>query len=257
MSYEETLRDLLGKVESGELSTSDAFNEIKSLPFSDLGFAKVDHHRELRQGFAEVVFCQGKTLDHITSITRVLLKENKGNILLTRATGEMFKKIFEIDGRAEYHPGARTITILRDTTPPYGLVTVISAGTADMPVAEEARTTAIALGSKVEHVYDVGVAGAHRLFEHKELINRSSAIVVVAGMEGALASLVGGIAPCPVVAVPTSIGYGASFGGLAALLSMLNSCAAGVSVVNIDNGFGGGYLAGMINRMLHGKDSQG
>ncbi|MBN1289252.1 MAG: nickel pincer cofactor biosynthesis protein LarB [Actinobacteria bacterium] len=256
MSYEETLKDLLGKVESGELSTSAAFNEIKSLPFSDLGFAKVDHHRELRQGFAEVVFCQGKTPNHISSITRVLLEENKGNILLTRATEEVFNSIYEIDNRAEFNSRAGTITIVRDTVPPYGLVAVISAGTADMPVAEEARTTAIAMGSRVEHVYDAGVAGAHRLFQHRELIERSSAIVVVAGMEGALASLVGGIAPCPVIAVPTSIGYGASFGGLAALLAMLNSCAAGVSVVNIDNGFGGGYLAGMINRMLHGKDAR-
>lgn len=254
MGYEESLKNLLERVRSGELPTTSAFEEIKSLPFSDLGFAKVDHHRELRQGFAEVVFCPGKTTDQITSITRSLLSENKGNLLLTRASEEIFGAVSEIDGRAQYNPEAKTITIVREEAEPRGLISVISAGTADTPVAEEAAVTAAVMGSRVERVYDAGVAGAHRLFKHKKTIDRSNAIVVVAGMEGALASLVGGIASCPVIAVPTSIGYGASFGGLAALLSMLNSCAAGVSVVNIDNGFGGGYLAAIINRMMYRKE---
>lgn len=250
MSYEDSLMDLLAEVKSGDISLDEALKEIKSLPFTDLGFAKVDHHRELRQGFAEVVFSQGKTLEQIRSITRSLLDNNKGNILLTRADENVFNLVHEIDGRAVFNADAGTVVILRDQVEPFGLVSVISAGTADLRVAEEARVTAAAMGSRVEKVYDAGVAGAHRLFQYKELIGESSAIVVVAGMEGALASLVGGIARCPVIAVPTSIGYGASFGGLAALLSMLNTCAAGVSVVNIDNGFGAGYVAGMINRMV-------
>lgn len=254
MSYEESLMDLLEKVKSGDVLPDEAFEEIRSLPFTDLGFAKIDHHRELRQGFAEVVFCQGKTLDQVRSITQALLDNNKGNILLTRAGEDIFKTVFELDGRAVYHSDARAVVVLREQVEPFGLVSVISAGTADMQVAEEAFVTASAMGSKVEKVYDAGVAGAHRLFHHKELIDKSCAIVVVAGMEGALASLVGGIARCPVIAVPTSVGYGSSFGGLAALLSMLNTCAAGVAVVNIDNGFGAGYLAGMINRMVCGKE---
>lgn len=256
MSYEDSLMDLLEKVKSGDVLINDAFKEIRSLPFTDLGFAKVDHHRELRQGFSEVVFCQGKTLGQIRAITHALLEKNMGNILLTRAGEDVFNAVHEIDSRAVYNADARTVVVLRDPVEPFGLVSVISAGTADLSVAEEAYVTAAAMGSRVEKVYDAGVAGAHRLFHHKELINGSSAIVVVAGMEGALASLVGGIARCPVIAVPTSIGYGASFGGLAALLSMLNTCAAGVAVVNIDNGFGAGYMAGMINRMVHEGQKQ-
>jgi len=246
--YEESLKSLLAGVSSGEVGTDEAFEKLRSLPFSDLGFAKVDHHRELRQGFAEVVFCERKTTGQVRAITEALLRENRGNILLTRADEAVFEAVRGLDERTRYNEAARAVIIERESEEPYGLVCVVTAGTADIPVAEEARETAAAMGGRVEHFYDVGVAGAHRLFAHRENFERSNAIVVVAGMEGALASLVGGIVHCPVIAVPTSVGYGASFGGLAALLAMMNSCAAGVSVVNIDNGFGAGYLAGLINR---------
>lgn len=253
MSYEEAIQELLSKVQSGEVSLDDAFERLRSLPFSDLGFAKVDHHRELRQGFAEVVFCERKTAEQVKGITRALLENNKGNILLTRVSPDLYEVIQELDDRAAFHPEARAITIERVQSDPFGLVSVVSAGTADMPIAEEARVTASIMGSRVKSFYDVGVAGAHRLFGFLPMLEKSNAVVVVAGMEGALASLVGGIVSCPVIAVPTSVGYGASFGGLAALLAMMNSCAAGVSVVNIDNGFGAGYAAGLINRMVSGK----
>jgi NCAIR mutase (PurE)-related protein len=257
MSYEEELKRLLERVRSGEVDTAEALDSLRSLPFTDLGFAKVDHHRELRQGFAEVVFCERKTDEQVRDITAALLEKNRGNILLTRAGPESYEEVRALDERAEYHPAARAITIAREPAESYGLASVVSAGTADQPVAEEARITASIMGSRVETFYDVGVAGAHRLFAHREAFERSSAIVVVAGMEGALASLVGGMVSCPVIAVPTSVGYGASFGGLAALLAMMNSCAAGVSVVNIDNGFGAGYLAGLINRMVNKEDRSG
>ncbi|MBU1671263.1 MAG: nickel pincer cofactor biosynthesis protein LarB [Actinobacteria bacterium] len=257
MGYEEELKRLLEQVRSGEVNSAEALERLRSLPFTDLGFAKVDHHRELRQGFAEVVFCERKTDEQVRAITAALLEKNHGNILLTRASPESFELVRGLDERARYHPEAGAITIEREPAEPYGLVSVVSAGTADQPVAEEARITASIMGSRVDTFYDVGVAGAHRLFAYREAFEASSAIVVVAGMEGALASLVGGMVSCPVVAVPTSVGYGASFGGLAALLAMMNSCAAGVSVVNIDNGFGAGYLAGLINRMVSGKDGPG
>jgi len=248
-NYEKELRDILSKVKECQMSPDVAFEHLKSLPFSDLGFAKVDHHRELRLGLAEVVFCEGKTIKQILEITEAILERNKGNILLTRANPDVFKEIKRLDDRAHYNELGRTITIHRENIEPKGLVSIVSAGTADIPVAEEARETAYLLGSRVEAIYDVGVAGAHRLFAHKEILESSNAVVVVAGMEGALASLVGGIVPCPVIAVPTSVGYGTSFGGLAALLAMMNSCAPGVTVVNIDNGFGAGYTAGLINRL--------
>ena len=257
MKYEDGLRELLLRVQSGQETPESALESLRSLPFSDLGFAKVDHHRELRQGFAEVVFCERKTPTHALEITRSLLDKNSGNLLLTRADPEVYELIRGLDERAVYNPEARTITIEREKLEPYGLVSVVSAGTADMPVAEEARVTASIMGGRVEHFYDVGVAGAHRLFTYRETLEASSAIVVAAGMEGALASLVGGLVACPVIAVPTSVGYGASLGGLAALLAMMNSCAAGVSVVNIDNGFGAGYLAGLINRMVNGEKGVG
>ncbi len=251
MKYEDGLRELLLKVQSGQETPESALESLRTLPFSDLGFAKVDHHRELRQGFAEVVFCERKTPTQVLEITRSLLDRNSGNLLLTRAGPDVYQLIRGLDERAAYHPDARAITIERERLEPYGLVSVVSAGTADMSVAEEARVTASIMGARVEHFYDVGVAGAHRLFTYRETLDQSSAVVVAAGMEGALASLVGGLVACPVIAVPTSVGYGASFGGLAALLAMMNSCAAGVSVVNIDNGFGAGYLAGLINRMVN------
>ncbi len=251
MSYEDELLKLLSGVRSGEVSPAAALESLRSLPFSDLGFARVDHHRELRQGLSEVVLCESKTPDQAREITRALLERNTGNVLLTRAGPEFYDAVRDLDERAAYHPAARTITIIREEAEPLGQVCVVSAGTSDQPVAEEARVTAQVMGSRVEHFYDVGVAGAHRLFAYRETLERSSAIVVVAGMEGALASLVGGMVSCPVIAVPTSVGYGASFGGLAALLAMMNSCAAGVAVVNIDNGFGAGYMAGLINRMAN------
>jgi hypothetical protein len=250
MTYEDDIKELLERVKSGEVSTDAALESLRSLPFSDLGFAKVDHHRELRQGFAEVVFCERKTPEQARDIARVLLIENSGSILLTRAGPEVYVLVKELDDRTEYSPEARTVTVRRDETEPYGLVSVVAAGTSDIPVAEEAAVTASIMGSEVERFFDVGVAGAHRLFAFRERFEQSSAIVVVAGMEGALASLVGGMVVCPVIAVPTSVGYGASFGGLAALLAMMNSCATGVAVVNIDNGFGAGYMAGLINRMV-------
>ena len=250
MKYEEEIKELLLKVKSGEVTLDGAISRLKSLPFTDLGFAKVDHHRELRQGLAEVVYCEPKTLEQIKGITRALLEKNRGNILLTRAGREVYDMVHGLDERAVFYPEARLVTIEREHVEPFGLVCIVSAGTADVPVAEEARVTASLMGSRVEAFYDVGVAGAHRLFAYRDSLERASSVVVVAGMEGALASLVGGIVSCPVIAVPTSVGYGASFGGLAALLAMMNSCAAGVSVVNIDNGFGGGYLAGLINRLV-------
>jgi hypothetical protein len=256
MKYEDSIRHLLSQVEAGEVPAEEALGRLRSLPFTDLGFAKVDHHRELRQGFSEVVFCERKTPDQVIQITRALLDKNEGSLLLTRADMDVYQLIHEIDERAVYYPEARAITIERNRVEPYGYVSIVSAGTADMSVAEEAWVTASIMGSNARRFYDVGVAGAHRLFVHREELEQSNAIVVVAGMEGALASLVGGFASCPVIAVPTSVGYGASFGGLAALLAMMNSCAAGVSVVNIDNGFGAGYLAGLINRMVAGGEKR-
>jgi len=248
------MREMLERVSSGELDIDTAMERLRSLPFSDLGFAKVDHHRELRQGFAEVVFCERKTDEQVKGIVQALLDENRGNILLTRASPAVYEAVKAVDGSAVYHAEAKAITIERQEVEPYGLISIVSAGTSDMPVAEEARVTASIMGSRVENFYDVGVAGAHRLFSYQDAVKRSNAVVVVAGMEGALASLVGGIVSCPVLAVPTSVGYGASFGGLAALLAMMNSCASGVSVVNIDNGFGAGYIAGLINRMVSGPE---
>jgi NCAIR mutase (PurE)-related protein len=253
MAYEDSLREMLSKVQSGELSPDSAFDLLRSLPFSDLGFAKVDHHRELRQGFAEVVYCERKTPDQVVAIARELLDKNRGNILLTRAEPQLYELVHELDDRAVYYPEARSITVVREDVRPFGLVSVLTAGTADVPVGEEARVTSSLMGARVETFYDVGVAGAHRLFTYRSTLERSNAVVVVAGMEGALASLVGGLVSCPVIAVPTSVGYGASFGGLAALLAMMNSCAAGVVVVNIDNGFGAGYAAGLINKMVSSK----
>jgi len=255
--YEDSIRDLLGKVSSGEVPVDEAVEQLRSLPFTDLGFAKVDHHRELRQGFAEVVFCERKTPEQASQIARALLDKNEGNLLLTRADMDVFEMVRELDERAVYYPEAKAITIERDPAERKGLVSIVSAGTSDMSVAEEAWVTAHIMGAEAKRLYDVGVAGAHRLFMHSDELVQSNAIVVVAGMEGALASLVGGLVSCPVFAVPTSVGYGASFGGLAALLAMMNSCAAGVSVVNIDNGFGAGYLAGLVNRMVVARKGDG
>ena len=239
---------LLSQVKTGRLSLQDAFEAFRHLPYEDLGFAKVDHHRTMRVGFPEVIFCQGKTVSQIAGIFQSLLKRNK-QILLTRADEKIFNRIKRIDAKAVYHSSARMITLEKRKPLNKGLIAVVCAGTSDMPVAEQAAVTAEISGSRVERVYDVGVAGIHRVLDCFKKISKSRCIIVVAGMDGALPSVIGGLAYCPVIAVPTSVGYGANFKGIAPLLTMLNSCASNVSVVNINNGFGAGYIASMINRM--------
>lgn len=240
--------ELLESVRSGEVAPDAAVERLRSLPFSDLGFAKVDHHREVRHGRPEVIFCPGKTPEQIIRIIESLVGAGQ-SALATRSTPEVFKAVSAAIPGLIYHESARIITNmdLREDAGE-GLVAVVSAGTSDIPVAMEAALTARACGSRVETLFDVGVAGLHRLLAHLDQIQRARALVVVAGMEGALPSVVGGLVAAPVVAVPTSVGYGASFGGLAALLGMLNSCSSNVTVVNIDNGFGAGYVASLINR---------
>jgi NCAIR mutase (PurE)-related protein len=247
----EKIRELLEAVRGGALDVDGALAALRALPFADLdGMAKVDHHRALRCGIPEVIFCQGKRPEDVARIAAALAAEG-GGVLATRADAAAFEAVRAATPRARYEERARCIVIDAEAAPERaGLVTVVSAGTSDIPVAEEARVTAESFGSRVRPVYDVGVAGIHRLLAHRAVLDEANAVVVVAGMEGALASVVGGLVRRPVVAVPTSIGYGASFGGLAALLAMLNSCAAGVSVVNIDNGFGAGTIAHMINRAI-------
>ncbi len=244
---------LLNQVKSGRMPVQDAFEKLRHLPYEDLGFAKVDHHRSIRAGFPEVIFCQGKTLKQIEGIFRSLATKNK-RVLLTRADEKIFQAVKKIKTSVVYHPMARTITLERKNPARKGLVAVVCAGTADMPVAEEAAITAEVSGSRVERVYDVGVAGIHRVLHCFKRIVKSRCIIVVAGMDGALPSVIGGLAACPVIAVPTSIGYGAHFKGVAPLLTMLNSCASNVSVVNINNGFGAGYIASMINRQINLKN---
>ena len=246
---EAALGRLLESVRAGETPVQEAARELRRLPFADLGYAKVDHHRALRSGFPEVVLCQGKSVGHIAGIVRELLRESP-NLLATRASEEAYGAIAAVAPDAEYNELARTVSVRRNPPELFGrAICVVSAGTSDLPVAEEARVTAEMLGNRVDALYDVGVAGIHRLFASTARIEEAGVLVVVAGMEGALASVVGGITDKPIVAVPTSVGYGASFGGLAALLAMLNSCAGGVGVVNIDNGYGAGVLASRINRM--------
>lgn len=244
---EHKLRTLLGRYRKGRLKEDALLRELRDLPFGDLGFAKVDHHRSLRCGFPEVVFCRGKSLKQIAAISREILRHD-GDLLATRATPEIFRAIRRMDRRARWHAQARCVTVGGKPAKGKGYVLVVSAGTSDIPVAEEARVTAEMTGARVRTLYDVGVAGVHRLFHHRELLTGARALVVVAGMEGALASVVGGLVRRPVIAVPTSVGYGANFEGLATLLAMLNSCAAGVTTVNIDNGFGAGYTAAIIAR---------
>ena len=245
----ESIRELFQQVQSGKLSPDEAVDRLRHLPFEDLGFAKVDHHRTLRAGMPEVVFGQGKTPAQVAGIFARLAKHGT-NVLATRVTKEQFSAVKKTIQAAKYEVGARAI-VLRQDRKRYGkgLITVISAGTSDLPVAEEAVVTAELMGNEVERLYDVGVAGIHRLLAHRPAIAKSRVIVVCAGMEGALPSVVGGLVGVPVIAVPTSIGYGAAFQGMAALLGMMNSCASNVSVVNIDNGFGGGYVASLINRL--------
>lgn len=245
----EILRKLLEDVKNGGTSVDAALTELKRLPFEDLGFAKVDHHRNLRNGYPEVIYCQGKTIDQIKAIvSRLMEKDN--NIMATRAGRDVYEGICELTGDAVYYEAARIVVVKkRELKPSQKIIAVVTAGTSDIPVAEEAAVTAETMGNTVNRIYDVGVAGIHRLLAQTGSLMEANVLVVVAGMEGALASVVGGLVDKPVIAVPTSVGYGANFGGLSALLTMLNSCASGIGVVNIDNGFGAGYLAGMINKL--------
>ena len=244
------LRQLLENVKNGSVDTEDALNKLKTLPYEDLGFAVLDHHRALRKGFPEVVFCQGKTVDQIAMIFDRLCRGQR-TILGTRASKEAFEAVQRIFPDAVYNELARTIVVYRGEEPHRkGNILVMSAGTADLPVAEEAAITAEVMGNNVQRTYDVGVAGIHRLLDKLDRIRWADVIIVVAGMEGALASVIGGLADQPIIAVPTSVGYGASFNGLSALLCMLNSCASGMSVVNIDNGFGAAAMANAITQMI-------
>src|SRR5512135_426397 len=243
----ESLRKMILAVQDGQMDIESALRALKHLPYEDIEFAVVDHHRHLRQGAPEVIYCEGKTVAQVRAIAQKML-EKGSDVLATRADKEVYKSLKSLDRRAKFHEGARAVVIEHRKKPPTeGVVLVISAGTTDIPVAEEAVVTARTLGSTVETMYDVGVSGIHRLFGKKEAVFSARVIVVVAGMDGALASVVGGLVDKPVIAVPTSVGYGASFGGVAALLTMLNSCAPGVAVMNIDNGFGAGCLAHKIN----------
>lgn len=240
---------ILEAVRDGGMSVEDALLKIKTEPFSDIGYAKVDLHRKVRQGTAEVIFGAGKTPEQVIGIMKAMKENGQETILITRLSPGKAQAV-DKEYKLDYHEEAG-IGIAGDIPSPDGIgkIVVTTGGTSDIPVAEEATLTARALGNEVVRLYDVGVAGLHRLLAHKEEIMSASVIIAIAGMEGALASVIGGLADCPVIAVPTSVGYGASFQGLSALLSMLNSCASGVSVVNIDNGFGAGYLASMINHM--------
>jgi NCAIR mutase (PurE)-related protein len=249
----DSLREILEGVRSGAVEVDAALSILRDLPYEDLGFARLDHHRALRQGVPEVVFCPGKTTEQVVAIVEKLAARNR-RVMATRASPEVFVTVKGAFPSAKYYQPARIIAVEAGEAPPAPsedepYVLVVSGGTSDMPVAEEAAVTAELLGSQVERLYDVGVAGLHRLLDHRQELFGAKVNVVVAGMEGALASVVGGLVANPVIAVPTSVGYGASFEGLAALLAMLNSCAPGVAVVNIDNGFGAGYLAHVINKL--------
>jgi NCAIR mutase (PurE)-related protein len=246
---ESFLTELLQGVKEGRISVEDGVRKVKCPPFEDLGFAKIDHQRCLRQGFPEVIYCAGKTPSHIAAIAEHLAARGDGNILATRADPAAYEAVAAAVSDAQYLPVPRLILIRRGAQEERGEILVVSAGTSDLPVAEEAAVTAEAMGNRVVRLFDTGVAGIHRLLAQREKLLTPNVIIVVAGMEGALASVVGGLVDKPVIAVPTSVGYGASLGGIAALLSMLNSCASGVSVVNIDNGFGAGYQASLINRL--------
>jgi hypothetical protein len=241
------IRELLESVASGTTSPEEASERLRFLPFEDIGFAKIDHHRHLRRGFPEVIFGLGKTPSQIGAIATRLIEQGQ-NVLVTKTTEEAFQEVSQHHPKAIWKDDARAIVVeIQPISPKTGLVLVVSAGTSDIPIAEEAALTADLMGCQVERLFDVGVAGLHRLASHQELLSKAKVVVVAAGMEGALPSVVAGFVAVPVVAVPTSIGYGASFGGVSALLAMLNSCSTGVAIVNIDNGFGAGYLAGIMN----------
>jgi pyridinium-3,5-biscarboxylic acid mononucleotide synthase len=245
---QEKLKDLLLNFKEGDLSLDQVLEQLRRLPFEDLGYAHVDHHRALRQGFPEVIFGKGKTPAQVTGIAARLL-ERSSNLLITHSNRETFASIQALASDAVYHDTCCAISVRRDQAlRGSGIIAIVTAGTSDMPVADEAAVTAEIMGNRIERLYDVGVAGIHRVLSRLELLQSARVIVCAAGMEGALPSVIGGLVSVPVIAVPTSIGYGASFNGIAALLGMLNSCASNVTVVNIDNGFGAGYVASLINR---------
>jgi len=246
---ENKIRNLLEQVRAGKLHVDDAVRELKHLPYEDLGYAKIDHHRALRQGMPEVILGRGKRPEQVVGVVKKMARVSP-NILITRGDQPLYRKVRQAVRAAQFHPLSCAITIHRDKTIyGRGKILVVSAGTSDIPVAEEALVTARIMGNEAETLYDVGVAGIHRLMGNRQVLGTARVIIVVAGMEGALPSVVAGMVAVPVIAVPTSIGYGSSFHGLAALLGMLNSCASNVSVVNIDNGFGAGCVASMINRL--------
>ena len=253
--YRSTLQLLLQHVQDGTLSVEHALDQLHTLPYENLGFAKIDHHRTLRQGVPEAIFCEGKTEAQIIAVAKGLIKK-KVPVLATRATPTIARALKRVNRRAVYEQDARMVVIQTATSHPQGDVLIITAGTSDIPVAEEARVTARVMGSSVETLFDVGVAGLHRLLDHLDRIQRAHVLIVVAGMDGVLPSVVGGLVKTPLIAVPTSQGYGANFGGLAPLLTMLNACSGGIGVVNIDNGFGAGHLAHRINLLAqpHGSD---
>ena len=245
----EAIAKLLRQVRRGRLGVDEALERLRDLPYEDLGYARIDHHRQLRQGFPEVIFGRGKSPEQVEQIVRHMLPHGH-NILITRGDPATFERVRRLDRRAQFHPVAGAIAIRRQRKiRGRGTILVVTAGTTDIPVAEEAAVTAEVMGNRVRTLYDVGVAGLHRLLGSSRELRRARVIVVAAGMEGALPSVVGGLVAAPVIAVPTSVGYGASFRGLAALLGMMNSCAPNVAAVNIDNGFGAGYLASVINRL--------
>jgi NCAIR mutase (PurE)-related protein len=236
----------MGKVANKKLKVAEAIKELKFMPFEDLGFAKIDHHRALRKGFPEVIFCQNKTKEQVVQIIRKMAESN--DVLATRATEEMFNEVKRNFESAKYNKLSKTISIIKNKKLKAGKILVLSAGTSDINVAEEAAVVAEAMGNKVERLYDVGVAGLHRLLNNKKKLDDANVLIVVAGMDGVLPSVVSGLFGKPIIAVPTSVGYGASFKGIAPLLTMMNSCSPGVVVVNIDNGFGAGYFASLINK---------
>lgn len=254
--YENNIKALLQQIKSGEMDIDEGMEVLKDLPFQDLGYANIDHHRQIRTGYPEVIYCEGKTVDQIVGIVKAMLKKNV-NILATRASQAVYQATKNLHNDVFYHENSRILIFKKiPLKHSKAKILVATGGTSDIPVAEEAALTAEVLGCTVVRLYDVGVAGIHRLMSRKDLIDQASVIIAVAGMEGALPSVIGGLADAPVIAVPTSVGYGAHFDGLASLLAMLNSCASGIGVVNIDNGFGAGYLASSIIRQIEGGHNE-
>jgi NCAIR mutase (PurE)-related protein len=247
------IEKILQQFKSGQIEIEEVLKKLKHFPYDDLGFAKIDSQRQLRKGFPEVIFCQGKALEQITKIAK-RIKETRGKIVATRVTPEVYKEIKKIIPKVTYFKEARIVAVEEKKKVSSKFILVVSGGTADIPVAEEAAVIAELMGNRVERLYDVGVAGLHRLLTNSKKLFAANVLIVVAGMEGALPSVVGGLVDKPIIAVPTSIGYGASFKGLSALLTMLNSCAPGLAVVNIDNGFGAGYMASLINQLNEVKE---